>query len=142
MHIVQKFCIALSSAPGVWVLTKFTLISTWNYFSDFYQILMTGPSHHYHLGESTFIFRGVRSGLIFLFYFSIQFLGKHFRLNFLVSKQNCSRWDAALCGVTSWALLFACPIKRKQGLHELCFAKLGCFFSYFSRPIENFMAMH
>ena len=31
--------------------------------------LTNGFSHHYHLDESTFIFRGVRSNFEFLFYF-------------------------------------------------------------------------
>ena len=33
-----------------------------------------GFSHHYHLGESTFIFRGVRSDFYFLSDFSMKFL--------------------------------------------------------------------
>ena len=36
--------------------------------------LTNGFSHHYHLGESTFIFRGVRGDFYFLFYFSMKFL--------------------------------------------------------------------
>ena len=36
--------------------------------------LMNGFSHHYHLGESTFIFGGVRSDFSFLSHFSMQFL--------------------------------------------------------------------
>ena len=35
--------------------------------------LMNGFSHHYHLGESTFMFRGVRSDLEFLSHFSMKF---------------------------------------------------------------------
>ena len=36
--------------------------------------LTNGFSHRYHLGESTFIFRGVRSFFYFLSYFSMKFL--------------------------------------------------------------------
>ena len=55
-------------------------------------------SHHYQMGESTFIYRGVRSD----FYFFIQFFDE-----FSLSKQISPRWDAAFCGVTSGAVLFA-----------------------------------
>ena len=46
---------------------------------------------HYHLDESTLIFRGIRSDFD----------------EISLSKQNSPRWDAAFCGVTSWAILFA-----------------------------------
>ena len=36
--------------------------------------LINGFSHHYHLGESTFIFRDIRSDFEFLFNFSMKFL--------------------------------------------------------------------
>ena len=36
--------------------------------------MTNGFSHHYHLGESTLIFRGVRSDFEFLFYFLKKFL--------------------------------------------------------------------
>ena len=36
--------------------------------------LTNGFSHHNHLGESTFIFRGVRSDFKILFHFSMKFL--------------------------------------------------------------------
>ena len=36
--------------------------------------LTNGFSHHYHLDESTFIFRGVRSDFYFIYYFSMNFL--------------------------------------------------------------------
>ena len=35
--------------------------------------LTNGFSHHYHLGECTFMFRGIRSDLEFLFHFSMKF---------------------------------------------------------------------
>ena len=36
-----------------------------------------------------------------------------------ISKQNSPRWDAAFCGVTSGAMVFAyVPQKRKPGLNE------------------------
>ena len=58
--------------------------------------LTNGFSHHYHLGQSTFIIRGIRSDFEFLFFDEIP-----------LSKQNSPRWDAAFCGVTSGAILFA-----------------------------------
>ena len=36
--------------------------------------LTNGFSHHYHLGESTVNFRGVRSEFDYLFHFSMKFL--------------------------------------------------------------------
>ena len=60
--------------------------------------LTNGFSHYYHLGESTFIFRGARSDFLFF----IQFFDE-----IPLSKQNSPRWDAAFCGVTSGAMLFA-----------------------------------
>ena len=36
--------------------------------------LTNGFSHHYQLGESTFIYRGVRSDFYFLSHFSMKFL--------------------------------------------------------------------
>ena len=62
--------------------------------------LTNGFSHHYRLDESTFIFRGVMSDFFFLFFIS-------FIVEFPPSKQNSPRWDAAFCGVTSGAILFA-----------------------------------
>ena len=35
--------------------------------------LTNGFSHHYHLGKSTFVFRGVRSDLEYLFHFWMKF---------------------------------------------------------------------
>ena len=58
--------------------------------------LMNRFSHHYHL-ESIFIFRGIRSD----FYFLSLFFDK-----ITLCKQNCPRWDAAFCGVSSGAILF------------------------------------
>ena len=66
--------------------------------SNSFNPLMTNEfSHHYQLDESTFIFRGVRSGFYFLSHFSMKFL----------CKQHSPRWDATFCGVTSEAMLFA-----------------------------------
>ena len=63
-------------------------------------------AHHYHLGESTSIFVDIGCGLNCLFSFS-------------QSKQNSPRWDAAFCGVTSGAILFAyVPRKRRQTLKK------------------------
>ena len=55
-------------------------------------------ANHYQLDESTFIFRGVSSE----FYFSISSFDE-----ISLCKQNSPRWDAAFCGVTSGAMLFA-----------------------------------
>ena len=49
---------------------------------------MHGLAHHYHLGESTFIFRGIRSD--FLFFIS-------FFDEIPLSKQNSPKWEAAFC---------------------------------------------
>ena len=40
-------------------------------------IKMNGLTHHYHLGESTFIFRELRSDFVFLFHVSMKFLEAH-----------------------------------------------------------------
>ena len=48
--------------------------------------LTNGLSHHYHLGESTFIYRGSISDFEFLF---------HFFDEICLSKQNSPRWDTA-----------------------------------------------
>ena len=60
--------------------------------------MKNGLSHPYHLDESTFTVREIRSIYsIFISFFD----------GFLVSKQNSPRWDTAFCGVTSGAFLFA-----------------------------------
>ena len=66
--------------------------------SKFNPLVTNGLSHCYHLDESTFIFRGIRSN----FSFFISFFDEN-----PVSKQNRPKWDAAFCGVTSGAILFA-----------------------------------
>ena len=66
------------------------------------------------LGESTFIL-GVLGVIIIIFYIFlfIFFLSFFFFIFFIYfdeisfSKQNSPRWDAAFCGVTSGAMLFA-----------------------------------
>ena len=63
-----------------------------------YPYLTNRFAHHYQLDESTFIFKGVRID----FYFFISFLDK-----IALCKQNSPRWDAAFCGVSSGAMLFA-----------------------------------
>ena len=42
--------------------------------STFNPYLTNGFSHHYHLGQSTLIIRGIRSDFEFLFHFSMKFL--------------------------------------------------------------------
>ena len=60
----------------------------------FNQYVTNGLSHPYHLDESIFIFKGIGNNFLF------------FNENY-VSKQNSPKWVAALCGVTSGAILFA-----------------------------------
>ena len=70
--------------------------------------LTNGLSHHYCLGESTFGFRCFRSDFYSVFD------------GISLCKQNSPRWDAAFCGITSGAILFAyVPLKRTPGLNEL-----------------------
>ena len=57
----------------------------------------SGLSPPYHLHETTFVRRGIRSD--FTFYFIID--------EIRVNKQNSPRWDAAFCYATSGAILFA-----------------------------------
>ena len=71
-------------------------IGKWLMFKPY---LTNGFSHYYHLSDSTFIFRGVRSDFYFFFYLIFDEIS--------ACKQNSPRWDAAFCGVTSWAMLFA-----------------------------------
>ena len=66
--------------------------------------LTNGFSHHYQLDESTFVFRGVRSDFLSF--------NQFFDENSL-SKQNSPRWDAAFCGVTSGAIMFAYDARLK-----------------------------
>ena len=74
--------------------------------------LMTNDlSCPYHLDESTVVFSGIGRNFSFLFSF--------FDEN-TMSKQNSPRCDAAICGVTSGAILFAnVPLKRTPGLYGL-----------------------
>ena len=66
------------------------------------QYLTNGFSQHYHLGLSA------SSGVILNF---IPFFDE-----IPPSKQNSLRWDAAFCGVTSGAILFA---KGRQAYNKL-----------------------
>ena len=56
-----------------------------------------GLAHYYRLDESTFILRGYRNDLSFIPFFN----------EIPLSKQNRPRSDAAFCGITSGALVFA-----------------------------------
>ena len=42
--------------------------------SIFNPLLTNGPSHHYHLDESIFNFRGIGSNFAFLFHFSMKIM--------------------------------------------------------------------
>ena len=70
--------------------------------------LTNGFSHHYQLGGSTFIFRGIRSELYFL---------SHLTMKFLCANRIAP--DGTPQNVTSGAMLFACQTKRTPGLNEL-----------------------
>ena len=61
---------------------------------DLNPLMINGFTHRYHLGESTFIFRGFRYDFIHIFD------------EIFLSKQNSPRWEAAFYGVTSGAMLF------------------------------------
>ena len=63
-------------------------------------------SHPYHLDESIYISRGIRSNFFISFFDEIH-----------VSKQNSPRWDAAFCSITS----DACPINRMPGSYGFNF---------------------
>ena len=65
--------------------------------SDLNPYMTNGFSHHYHLDESTVIIRDIMSDFEFYSFFD----------EIPLSKQNSPRWDAAFCGVTSGAILFA-----------------------------------
>ena len=69
-----------------------------------YLLVTNGLSHTYHLDESTFISRGVRRNLSFLF---------HFFDEFHVSKQNGPRWDAP-DSAASHLGLFCLPMSNKK----------------------------
>ena len=69
-----------------------------------------GLSHPYHFDESIFNFGGIGSSEIGsnLFFF-ISFFAE-------IINSNDASWDAAFCGVTSVAILFAnVPLKGRQG---------------------------
>ena len=75
--------------------------------------MTNGFSHHYHLEESTFIFRGVRSD----FYFFISFFDE-----ISLCKQNSPRWDMGRRVLRRhiWGYsVCLCPTKGTPGLNEL-----------------------
>ena len=72
--------------------------------------LTNGFSHHYQLGESTFIFRGVRSKFQFLSHFSMKFL----QANRIVLDENKASHPRLLCLPMSHKRDL-CPIKGTPG---------------------------
>ena len=72
--------------------------------------LMNGFSHHYHLGQSTFIFRGVRSDFKILFIFSMKM-----PLANIIAPDGTPRSAASHLGY----YVCPCPIKGMPGLNEL-----------------------
>ena len=87
--------------------------STINLSTHINPLMINGFTHHYHLGESTFIFRVLRYDfkiLLFPFFDEIP-----------LSKQNSTRWDATLFGITSMMshTVCLCPIQRMSGLNGL-----------------------
>ena len=71
--------------------------------SKFNPYLTNGFSHQYHLGESTFIFRGVRSDFYFLSHFSMKFLCA-----------NRIAPDGTLRSAASHLGLFCLPMSHKR----------------------------
>ena len=74
--------------------------------------MMNGLSHHYHLDESTFIFRGVRNDFNFLSDFSMKFLCANRiatdGMPHCVASYHI--WGYSVC-------LPVCPIKRMPSLY-------------------------
>ena len=92
--------VSLVSVPDCWFSFSHLCFCSGNFFliAPFPDFCLRVPSHRYHLDDPVFVFRGVRRE----FYFFIPFFDENF-----LSKQNSPRWDAAFCGVTSGAMLFA-----------------------------------
>ena len=76
--------------------------------------LTNGFSHHYQLGESTFIFRGDRSNFYFLSQFSIKFLFAN-----RIAPDGTPRSGASHLGIYWGYTVCLCPIKGTPGLNEL-----------------------
>ena len=74
--------------------------------------MRNGFSHHYHLDESNFIFRGIKNNfeILFHFYDEIPF----------ISEQN------SLSSVTSWAILF--PLSHKRDARRKCLNQASTFY--------------
>ena len=72
--------------------------------------MMNALAHHYHLGESTFIFRCIRNDFDFLFQFSMKFISA-----------NRIGPDRMLCSAASHLVLSCLPMSHKNdpGLHEI-----------------------
>ena len=66
--------------------------------------LTNGFSHRYHLGEFTFVFRGLRCDFKFL---------SHFFDEFSLSKQNSPRWDAPRSAASHLGL-YCLPMSHKK----------------------------
>ena len=83
--------------PGGSIITQSVLQddTKCEFIKNIKPLVTNGLSHPYHLDESIFIFRSIWS--IFISFFNEN----------NVSKQNSPRWEAAFCGVTSGAILFA-----------------------------------
>ena len=75
-------------------------------------LVTNGLSHPYHLDESTFIFRGVRSKFSFAFHFSMKFM-----------KANGMAPDGTPHFAASHLGLFCLPMSHKKG------ARLGAYIS-------------
>ena len=74
--------------------------------------MTNGLSHVYHLDETTFIFRDIRSNFSFLFHFNC-FDENH------VSKQNGP--DGTPCFSASHLGLFCLPMSHKKDVRLICF---------------------
>ena len=78
--------------------------------------LMNGFSHHYQIYESTFIFRGVRSDLEFLFNFSIKFLYAN-----RIAPDGMQRSAASHLGIC------CLPMSHKRNARKLLEIDLGLY---------------
>ena len=74
--------------------------TSFRYFNPY---LTNGFSHHYHLGESTFILRDISSDFEFSFYFSMKFL-----------KANRIAPDGTLHSEASHLGLYCLPMSHKR----------------------------
>ena len=109
-----------SNALPLCYLAPWHMIGSTKYFyghsSMINPYLTSGFSHHYHLEESTLIFRGVRSDFYFLSHFSMKFLGAN-----RIAPDGTPRSAASHLGLFCLPMSHKrdAPIKGTPGLNEL-----------------------